>query len=222
MRALTLCLLAGLASGCAGVGRLDLTTLGRGTWQRPELVVRALEIAPGARVADLGAGEGYFVPYLARAVGPGGVVYAVEVEKELSSALEERFAREGNVRVVLGEYYDPLLPDQALDLILIVNTYHHIEDREVYFQRLLTDLRPDGRIAVLEPNQELTGVLSLFLGEGHTSRASDIERELRAAGYRRVASHELLPVQIFEVYAASREVAALGECGQMMVSARSR
>jgi hypothetical protein len=70
--------------GCNGLSKLDLTTLGRASWQRPEDVVRALELRPGDRVADLGAGEGYFLPYLSEAVGSRGRVFAVEVEPELA------------------------------------------------------------------------------------------------------------------------------------------
>ena len=105
--------LSALLFGCSGVTRLDFTSWGRGTWQRPEAVVRALALPSGARVADLGAGDGYFVPYLSDAVGKDGQVYAVEVEAELVRAMESRFAGESNVEVVLGRFEDPLLPSSA-------------------------------------------------------------------------------------------------------------
>lgn len=187
-------------SGCSGITRLDFTSWGRGVWQRPEDVVRALALPSGARVADIGAGEGYFVPYLSDAVGSDGQVYAVEVETELVSTLERRFADASNVEVVLGRFDDPLLPEGEIDLILIVNTYHHIEDREVYFRKLRGDLAPGGRVAVIEPDAELTGILGLFVEEGHANRSSDVEREMRAAGYRRLQSLDLLPLQMFEIF----------------------
>jgi ubiquinone/menaquinone biosynthesis C-methylase UbiE len=203
IRATLLLTLATLLSGCSGVIRLDFTSWGRGIWQRPEDVVRALALPSGARVADIGAGKGYFVPYLSDAVGNGGQVYAVEVEAELVRAMGSRFEDESNVEVVLGRFEDPLLPDGKVDLILIVNTYHHIEEREVYFGKLRGDLAPGGRVVVIEPDAELTGILGLFVEEGHANRSSDVEREMRAAGYRRLESLDLLPIQIFEIFGSS-------------------
>jgi ubiquinone/menaquinone biosynthesis C-methylase UbiE len=192
-----------LLSGCSGFARLDFTSWGRAIWQRPEDVVRALALPPGARVADIGAGKGYFVPYLSDAVGEDGRVYAVEVEAELTQAMESRFADASNVEVVLGAFEDPLLPDGQIDLVLVVNTYHHIENRELYFRRLLLDLAPEGRVAVIEDDAELTGILGLFVKDGHASRASDVDREMRQAGYRRLESIDLLPTQIFEIFGSA-------------------
>ncbi len=191
-----------LLSGCNGFTKLDLTTLGRDSWQRPAAVIDALELQPGDRVADLGAGEGYFVPRLTEAVGADGRVYAVDVDEEVVGELAERFPPGStNVEVVLAKLEDPMLPDGSLDLILIVNTYHHIEDRPAYFRRLRRDLRPGGRVAVIDPNEDLGGILALTLDEGHKSSAPAVEQEMRKAGYRVEARHDFLPVQIFRVFA---------------------
>jgi ubiquinone/menaquinone biosynthesis C-methylase UbiE len=186
-------------TACQGFSKLDWT-LGRAGWQRPADVVRALDLEPGDRVADLGAGDGYFVPFLEDAVGAQGRVYAVEVEPEKTRSLEERFAGVQNVEVVLGRYEDPELPDGFIDAVLIVNTFHHIEDRPDYFARLRSDLGPGGRVAVLEPDGELTGLLSLFLDEGHTGTAAAVGEDMRAAGYRHVKSLDFLAIQIFEIF----------------------
>lgn len=189
-------------SGCAGVSKLDFTRLGRDTWQRPEEVIEALDLRPGDRVADLGAGDGYFVPHLLGAVGPSGRVYAVDVEPEITEELHARYAGgAANVEVVLGRYDDPDLPDGMIDLILIVNTYHHIENRPAYFERLQADLSARGRIAILEPNAELTGFLAWFLDDAHSSRTAEVAAEMRSAGYRPVGSSNFLATQIFEVFA---------------------
>jgi ubiquinone/menaquinone biosynthesis C-methylase UbiE len=200
-----------LATGCQGVGKLDWTTLGRGTWQRPEQVVESLEIGAGAHVADVGSGDGYFVPYLADAVGEAGRVYAVDVEREITRSLEDRFVADTRVEVVLGGYEDPKLPDGAIDLVLLVNSYHHIEDRPDYFRRLQRDLAPGGRVAILEPNEEITGFLSLFLDEGHTNTSEAVASEMGAAGYLPVARHDFLPIQIFEVFAPEQPSVAWGD-----------
>ncbi len=191
-----------LLCGCSGLGKLDLSTLGRDSWQRPADVVEALELQPGDRVADLGAGEGYFVPHLSEAVGAEGRVYAVDVDDEVVEALAQRFPPEStNVETVLAKLEDPMLPDGSLDLVLIVNTYHHIEDRPAYFRKLKRDLRPGGRVAVIDPNQDLGGILGLTLDEGHKSSAPVVEQEMLEAGYRVEARHDFLPVQIFRVFA---------------------
>jgi ubiquinone/menaquinone biosynthesis C-methylase UbiE len=188
-------------AGCNNVSKLDFGDLGREMWQRPNDVIAALELHLGDRVADIGAGEGYFVPYLIDAVGPNGQVFAVDVEHEITQQLEKTFAEHGKqLEVVLANYDDPLLPDGEIDLVLLVNTYHHIEARREYFERLQRDLSSTGRVAIVEPNADLEGVLSLFLDEGHVSRAADIRDEMRQAGYRLANSHEFLPVQIFEVF----------------------
>jgi len=202
--------LAMFGAGCSGVGKLDLTTLGRGTWQRPEQVVGALAISSGDHVADVGAGEGYFVPYLRKAVGEDGRVYAVDVDAEITRGLEDRFIADTEVEVVLGGFDDPGLPDGSIDLVLMVNTYHHIEDRPDYFRRLRVDLAPGGRVAILEPDEELTGFLSLLLDEGHTSRSAAVTKEMGAAGYRPSDHHDFLPIQIFEVFAPETSSTAWG------------
>ncbi len=200
----TVLLMASLVAwvGCTGVGDLDLTTSGRDMWQRPDDVVTVLAIEPGARVADLGAGDGYFVERLSVAVGPDGRVFAVDVDADVVASLSQRFPADAtNVETVLGHHDDPRLPDGTIDLVLIVNTYHHIEDRPVYFRNLQADLAPGGRVAVIEPDEDLGGVLSLALDEGHKSSATAVRQEMFDAGYRLEEEHDFLPVQIFSVFA---------------------
>ena len=189
---------------CSGFTKLDYTSLSsRAAWQRPDRVVEALEIQPGDHVVDLGSGEGYFLPYLVEAVGPEGRVTAVDVDEKVTRALEAKVAEEGweNVSVVLAGFEDPELPDGGADLVLLVNTYHHIEERPVYFSNLRTDLRPDGRVSVIDPDLELGGILGLTLDEGHQTAIDSLHDEMREAGYRELRRFEFLPVQIFAVYA---------------------
>ena len=208
MRQATLLLALSFALGCSGVSKLDLTTLGRDSWQRPADVVEALDLQAGDRVADLGAGEGYFVSHLSVAVGESGTVYAVDGEEEIVGALTARFPPDAsNVKAILGRFDDPMLPDHSVDLVLIVNTYHHIEDRAVYFRQLKQDLRPAGRVAVIEPNEDLGGLLGLTLDEGHKSSAPVVEAEMREAGFRVVARHDFLPVQVFRIFASEETTA---------------
>jgi arsenite methyltransferase len=204
----TLLLALPLAFGlgaCSGLSKMDYTSLTtRAAWQRPDLVIDALDIQPGDHVVDLGSGEGYFLSYLVEAVGPEGRVTAVDVDEEVTDALQARVDEEGwnNVHVILGEFGDPKLAEGDAHLVLVVNTYHHIEDRPEYFANLQSALRPEGRIALIDPNLELTGLLSLTLDEGHRSAIDDVHTEMSTAGYREIDRFDFLPVQIFAVYAA--------------------
>lgn len=128
----------------------------RAEWQQPATIVQALSLAPGMMVADVGAGTGYFEHALGTAVGPRGVVLAVEVEPNLVTHLRARAEREGtaNVIPVLGSTTDPRLPAGRVDRILYVDTYHHLDDRVDYFRRLRAALAPGGRIVIVDWKKE--------------------------------------------------------------------
>ena len=126
-----------LSLGC-GTWKRFAYERGRDDWQQPERVIASLGIAPGARVADLGAGSGYFTLRLAEAVGPTGKVYAVDVDAVMNEYLRELVKEAGvrNVEVIDGEFEDPLLPDGRIDLIFSANTYHHLQERSTYFRNV--------------------------------------------------------------------------------------
>jgi predicted methyltransferase len=112
----------------------------RDAWQRPQALIAALQLRPGATVADLGAGTGYLSRHLAAAVGSDGTVLAIEVEPTLVAHLRERAQREqtANVVPILASTDNPRLPRSGVDAILIVDTYHHLDHRTRYlpqFQR---------------------------------------------------------------------------------------
>ncbi len=195
--ALAVVLLAAL-SGCTAFKRCAYEGIGRESWQKPEQVVAALALAPGARVADLGSGTGYFTFRLADAVGSEGRVWAVDVDEALNRDLEARARREGyaNVEVVLAEPDDPGLSDGALDLIFVSNTYHHLPDRPVYFARARRALAPGGRVAVVEYRRH--GLFQRLFG--HYTTRDEIVSELEQAGYRLSQEHDFLPRQSFLVF----------------------
>jgi arsenite methyltransferase len=185
--------------GCTSWKRCAYEGPGRDDWQQPDRVVASLGIEPGDRVADLGAGSGYFTLRLARAVGPTGRVYAVDVDEDMLAYLAERLAQEGldNVEVVLGEYHDPLLPDGSIDLLFTSNTFHHIQDRPDYFRRVRGDLAPGGRVAVLEYD----GRKGLFVRfAGHYVAKDVLLDEMQQAGYRVVEDFDFLDRQSLIVF----------------------
>jgi len=195
--AVALLSLASLAVACTQLKRCAYEGWGRDEWQQPERVVGALGLEPGARVADLGSGGGYFTFRLARAVGPTGRVYAADVDEDLNAYVRERAEEEGltNVETVLAEYADPKLPE-AVDLVFTCDTYHHLEDRTPYFAGLKRYLRPKGRVAIIE----FAEAPSWYLPD-HATSGETIRSEMEAAGYRLVQAHDFLARQHFLVFA---------------------
>ena len=166
----------------------------RDAWQRPEQVMDALGIADGARVADLGAGGGYFTIRLARRVGPNGRVYAEDVQPQMLEAIRRRVSREGlaNVETVLGTVREPNLPIGTLDAILLVDVYPELDQPAPFLRNLSRALKPNGRIGVVnyKPGQGGPGPSS-ELNEGVRVEASAVEADARAAGLRVLARGNL-------------------------------
>jgi len=169
---------------------------GRDEWQKPDEVLRALALAPDATVADIGAGTGYFAVRLARAV-PQGRVYGVDAEHDMVRYLGERASREnlGNLTAVLAKPDDPGIP-VAVDLVILVDTYHHIPDRERYFRALQKSLKTDGRLAIIDFTLESP------IGPSVRSRipVNRVKQELSRAGYRLLKEHKFLPNQYYLVF----------------------
>ena len=117
-----------------------------------EEVVARLGLEPGDQVADIGAGTGVFSGPLARAVAPGGTLYAVEIDQELLDYITDRADRENltNITTVLGEFEDPKLPSRELDLIFFHDVLHHVEKRQEYLRVAASYLNPGGRIVVID------------------------------------------------------------------------
>jgi arsenite methyltransferase len=205
MRALrtsaVLLLAASLFGGCGSCKRFLYEGFSRDGWQQPERVIAALGLEPGDRVADLGSGSGYFTLHLANAVGPEGRVYAVDVDEEMNEYLRERVRQAGaaNVEIVLGRFDDPLLPDGGIDLVLTVDTYHHIDDRPAYFRELQRDLAPGGRVAVIDYDGRKGWFVRWM---GHSTPRDLLLREMDEAGYEVAEEHDFIDRQSFVVFRA--------------------
>jgi ubiquinone/menaquinone biosynthesis C-methylase UbiE len=190
-------------AGCSTFSRIDYTHLfTRAGWQRPDLVIEALHLEPGARVADIGAGGGWFSFHLADAVGPAGRVYAVDIDPAAVKAVEDEARERGyaNVVAVLAKPEDPLLPDASIDLAFFCNSYHHVENRVRYLERLRADLAPGARVAVIDVKD--SGLAKLVAPAGHGTPVPVMRAELAAAHYPHAESHDFLPFQSFEIFDA--------------------
>lgn len=169
----------------------------RDAWQKPTEVISALKLRPGMKVADIGAATGYFPVRIAR-THPDVAVYGVDVAPAMVEYLGARAKREGleNLHAVQGAASDPKLPE-PVDLILLVDTYHHVHDRTAYFTDVRQRyLRPDGRLAVVDFRMDAT----LGPSREHKLDPAVVVRELEAAGFRVSERHEFLPQQYFMVF----------------------
>ena len=168
----------------------------RDAWQQPRKVIEALDLGADATIADIGAGTGYFAMRLAKQV-PRGRVYAVDVEPDMVRYLAERAKREKheNVTAVEGAPNDPRLP-QKVDVVLLVDTYHHIDDRVQYFQKLHGSLKPGGRLAIIDFRMDSP------VGPPAAVRLApqNVTAELERAGYKLAQEHGFLAYQYFLVF----------------------
>lgn len=168
----------------------------RDAWQKPHDVIQALALKPDAVIADIGSGTGYFSARFAN-MTPKGRVYGVDTEPDMVKYLAERAKREGlkNVIAVAGAPDDPRLPEKA-DLIILVDVYHHVENRERYFRQLQKSLKPGGRIAVIDFRMDSP------VGPPQSARIAPerVKDELKRAGYALAQEHAFLPNQYFLVF----------------------
>jgi predicted methyltransferase len=183
----------------------------RDAWQMPEAVMDALGIADGTRVADIGAGGGWFTVRLARRVGPNGVVFAQDVQPQMLEAIGRRVEREGlrNVRLVRGDEVNPRLEPASVEAVLIVDAYHEFgENAPALLEHLRAALKPSGRLGVIEHP----------LGSGGPGPPSEdridaeqIVREVEAGGFRLAKRETFLPFQYFLIFEAEGSAAVATE-----------
>ena len=171
--------------------------------EEPDRAVEALDLRPGAVVADFGAGSGYFTVRLARRVGPAGRVFAADIQPEMLSLLRARLARERltNVEPVLSSADDPHLPARLFDLILMVDVYHELAQPQVIVSKLLTSLKPDGRLVLLEYRKEDP---TIPIRPEHKMSVADARLELEAEGFHLDRVIGTLPRQHILIFRPSR------------------
>lgn len=125
----------------------------RDQWQKPTELIARLQISKGSTVADIGCHEGYMSFKLAAAVGAEGKIYAVDVVQNKLDMLNDHAKERGitNIVTIKGDYDNPKLPEGAIDAVIIIDTYHEMDDHDDILAHVYRALKPGGRLVICEP-----------------------------------------------------------------------
>lgn len=158
----------------------------RDAWQKPHEVIMALKLKPTEVIADIGAGSGYFTRRFAHHAAK---VYAVDISADLLAKTKGE-----KIETVLATPDDPKLPAASVDTIFICDVLHHIENREAYYNKLASALKPGGRIVNIDFHKR-----DLPVGPPVSMKISEdeVRKEFAAAGFKQSAKHTFLPHQYF-------------------------
>lgn len=164
---------------------LALAQDARDQWQRPAEVMDALQIQAGSRVADVGAGDGYFTLHLAERVGPEGRVYAEDIDESALSQVRGAADQKGmkQVETILGSASDPKLPAKSLDAVLIVNAYHEMDEHDAMLAGIRSALKHGGRLGIIDKESE-AGHERAWYHSHHRIAKSVVRQEAEHDGLR--------------------------------------
>lgn len=163
----------------------------RNEWQGGTFILQLLSIEPGDQVVDLGVGTGYFVRFLTGYVGDKGHVYGVDINPAFLAHIESRtdILHMERLSTILADVDDPKLPPGEIDVILILNTWHHIEDRVAYARKLREAMSPTGRVLVVDWRQE---PLPIGPPPGEKLTRETVIKEFQEAGWKLATDSSLL------------------------------
>lgn len=178
---------AALAREPAPVASHPLESSDRAVIAHRDGIVRALELRPGIAVADVGAGTGAFMEPIARAVGPTGRYLAVDVDPEMVAILAARARRLGlpQVRVVHSRRHDVRLAPASVDLVVVIDTYHHFDPVAPMNRSLFRALKPGGRLVVVDFDRRPDS--PEWVKDHVRADRATFMREIEAAGFRHEA-----------------------------------
>lgn len=166
----------------------------RDEWQRPADVLKLLNVSKGSTVVDFGCGAGYFALKLSTVVGTSGTVLATDIRRESLAFLWIRAAlgRYRNLQVIHGEPDNPRLPPDAVDAILVSNTFHELTAPAQTLETLSHTLKSGGRLVILDrgPRGKPGTTQDPPDGTHHGSLSTSAERYLRSAGFSLVSEDD--------------------------------
>jgi len=148
-------------------------------------VMDILGLQPGCTVADIGAGSGWFTVRAAKRVGPSGLVYAVDINTAATSYINDRAKREHleNIRAIQGREDDPLLPENSIDSVLLLKTYHEIDQPVHLLERLRRALRPGALVGIIDRDGK---------GDDHGVDRKVVVEEARTAGFKLISTYDFV------------------------------
>lgn len=158
----------------------------RDTWMDVDFIFEKAGINSGSFVADIGCHEGYLSIHLAKKVGEQGQVFAVDVRTDRLEALEAHLEERNlnNVKVILGEYDNPKLPENSLDVVVIMDTYHEMNDYMTILEHVKRALKPDGRIVIIEKlKSRIKGKSRQTQTNAHSLGLRHVKKELQQVGF---------------------------------------
>jgi len=164
----------------------------RDTWMPIEKIFELASISEGSHVADIGCHEGYLSIHLANKVGTNGQVYAVDVREDRLDLLTEHLkSRElNNVSVILGDYDNPKLPNESLDVVVIMDTYHEMKDYMAILEHVKSSLKPGGRVVIIEKQKlKVRDQSRTSQTDAHSMSIKYVRKELISAGFKELVQN---------------------------------
>lgn len=170
--------------------------------QKSPGILKALAFRPGERVADIGAGTGYFTFPVAQAVGPAGRVFALDIAPEMLEYLDFRVKARRVDNIVLRKVTsdDPQLAPASVDTILMIDTIHYVKDRTAYAKRLAPALAPGGRLVIIDYIPKPMSERPWGPPPEQQFPREQLDKEMAAAGFNVAAAYDFLPEQFFVIY----------------------
>ncbi len=163
--------------------------------QKPRDIIEAMELKPGMIVADVGTGVGYMLPFLSRAVGPGGKVLAEDIQTDFLDKAKMR-AKTSDVRnatFILGTPENPKLPADTLNAVLILDAYHHFDYPDQMMANVKDSLLPDGRVYIVDYFRSATAMPNGRALEHIRADRDEVIKEIESYGYRLLWKRDLIP-----------------------------
>jgi ubiquinone/menaquinone biosynthesis C-methylase UbiE len=167
--------------------------------QPPDKVMDAMGVKPGMFIGEVGAGNGRYAVKMAERVGPLGKIYANDINPVKINFLNRRCKRNGitNIETILGTVTDPKLPKGKLDIVYLINTFHHLDKPIELLKNIIPALKPGGRLVIIEHETEKSGYM-----DGHSTPQKIVLKQVQEAGFKleRIETFlELDNIYIFQI-----------------------
>jgi ubiquinone/menaquinone biosynthesis C-methylase UbiE len=169
---------------------------GRDSWQKPDEVMKSLNLKPGDVIADIGAGTGYFTRRFAKAVSPGGQALGLEIVSSNVESMKRDADRLGldTYKARLVEPDDPGFEPGSVDIVFLCDAYHHLRNRVEYFKKVSRGLKKDGRVVIVDFYNKR---MAVGPPPSHTVAKAVVLEEMKAAGYKLLNDKDFLSYQYY-------------------------